>query len=355
MIGGFSMGKKRGNGSGCVCRRKDLKNDQWVAYSPAVYEFDRKTQKAKAKRIRIGTFPTAAKARAALEEYLRMPSDRFNMTLQDAYDEWSGREYEKAGKASVASHKAAWKKVPEWMRRMKMKDIRTAMYQQIIDDYADMSKSSLNNIKILLMALCKYAEQNDVIAKNYAEFIDIPQKTEKEKSAFTEIELEKIRQAVGVVPYADVIYLLCYTGFRINELLTMTRFAYDAECHTLTGGLKTKAGKSRVVPLADDIVCGIVESWVGMCGETIICRPDGKPWSYETFKARCYYPALRQIGVRELTPHACRHTAITRAAKADLRPEEMMRIFGHANYDIEAKTYIHPDIDTLKEAMRKVK
>ncbi len=346
---------KRENGSGSVVFRKDLKTKQWVAYTPTTYEFDRKKQRLVSKRQRIGTYATAAEAREALREWLRMPSDRFSMTLMDAYEDWSGRFYEVAGAASIKSYKAAWNKIPDQMRRARIRDLRTAAYQQIIDEHKDMSRSSLNNIKLLLVALCKYAEQNDVIPKNYAEFIVIPKKEQKEKEVFTEIEVEKIRQAVGVVPYADVIYLLCYTGFRINELLTLTPFNFDRKARVLIGGSKTAAGKARSVPIADPFALQIVEEWASKGGATLICNGKGKAWHYQVFVANCYKPALRRIGVRELTPHACRHTAITRAAKADLRPEEMMRIFGHSSYAIEAQTYIHPDHATLHRAMEKVK
>lgn len=348
---------KRENGSGTICYRANRKTKKWVVFAPASITWSEKEGKAKTTRKQIGSYATYEEAKTALKEFLVMPSPRYNMTLQDAYDEWSGRFYAKqdTGKSSVASYTAAWAKVPAYLRRMKMRDIRTAMYQQIIDDHADMSASSLNNIKIVLKACCEYAEQNDVISKNYASFIELPKKEQTEKEAFSELELEKIAQAVGTVPYADVIYLMCDTGFRISEFLSLTRFSYNREAHTLTGGLKTKAGKNRIVPLVDPLSIQIVEDWIAKGGDTIFCQEDCKPWTSNAFRNHVYYQALEKIGVRRLTPHACRHTAITRAAKADVRPEAMMAKFGHASYDIEVQRYIHPDAETLANEFAKVK
>ena len=348
---------KRENGSGTICYRAERKNKKWVVFAPAAIVWSEKEGKAKTTRKQIGSYATYEEAKTALKAFLVMPSPRYNMTLQDAYDEWSGRFYAKqdTGAGTVKVYTAAWKKVPEYLRRMKMRDIRTAMYQQVIDDNADMSASTLNNIKIVLKACCEYAEQNDVIAKNYASFVELPKKEKAEKEAFSELELEKISRAVGVVPGADLIYLMCDTGFRISEILALTPFSYDREQHTLTGGMKTNAGKNRVVPLVDPVSIQIVESLLQKGGETIICREDGRPWTYYTFVPQVYYPALEAIGVRKLTPHACRHTAITRAAKADVRPEAMMAKFGHASYDIEAKTYIHPDAAMMEAEFSKVK
>lgn len=348
---------KRENGAGTICYRANRKTKKWVAFAPAVITWSEKEGKSKTTRKQIGSYATYEEAKTALKEFLVMPSQRYNMTLQDAYDEWSGRFYAKreTGPSSVRSYTAAWAKVPAYLRRMRMRDIRTAMYQQVIDDHADMSASSLNNIKIVLKACCEYAEQNDVISKNYASFIELPKKEQPEKEAFSELELEKIAQAVGSVPYADVIYLMCDTGFRISEFLALTRFSYSREAHTLTGGSKTRAGKNRIVPLVDPLSVQIVENWIAKGGDTIFCREDGKAWSSNAFRNQVYYQTLEQIGVRKLSPHACRHTAITRAAKADVRPEAMMAKFGHASYDIEVQRYIHPDAEALANEFAKVK
>ncbi len=348
---------KRENGAGTICYRAERKNKKWVVFAPASIVWSEKEQKSRTIRKQIGSYTTYEEAKTALKEYLVMPSPRYNMTLQEAYDEWSGRFYAKpdTGSSCIKSYSAAWGKVPEYLRRMKMRDIRTSMYQQIIDDHAEMSASSLNNIKIVLKSCCEYAEQNDVIAKNYASFIELPKKEKAEKEAFSELEMEKIARAVGVVPNADLIYLMCDTGFRISEFLALTPFAYDREKHTLTGGIKTKAGKNRVVPLVDPVSIQTVETWIARGGQAIVCQKNGKPWCYKSFRERIYYPALEAIGVRKLSPHACRHTAITRAAKADVRPEAMMAKFGHASYDIEAKTYIHPDAAMMEAEFSKVK
>lgn len=54
--------------------------------------------------------------------------------------------------------------------------------------------------------------------------------------------------------YADLILIMCYTGWRINEFLSLTQFSWDSANHTLTGGEKTEAGKNRVVPVSDKVM-----------------------------------------------------------------------------------------------------
>ena len=49
------------------------------------------------------------------------------------------------------------------------------------------------------------AMQNDIVNKNYAEFIELPAKNETSKSRFTDIQLETLRKSIGIIPYADYI------------------------------------------------------------------------------------------------------------------------------------------------------
>lgn len=62
--------------------------------------------------------------------------------------------------------------------------------------------------------------------------------------------MKKIKAAAQAnVPYADIILILIYTGFRISELLALTPDDYIADQALLIGGLKTEAGENRHVPV----------------------------------------------------------------------------------------------------------
>lgn len=74
----------------------------------------------------------------------------------------------------------------------------------------------------------------------------------------------------------------------------------------------------------------------------------------DSFRCRCHYPALEQIGVRRLSPHATRHTFATRLAAAGARTEDIQTLAGHEDYEVTANTYIHQDIKTLRAAIEKL-
>jgi len=205
--------------------------------------------------------------------------------------------------------------------------------------------------KNLMSLLFEYALQNDIVHKNYARFVDLPRAAaETSRDTFSEIELAKIEKAAETIPFADCVLILCYTGFRIQEFLTLTPFAYDHAAGTLTGGMKTDAGKNRIVPVHPKIK-NYIEKWISKKGEAIICKQDGKPFSVNYFREKCYNAALNQIGgVRKLSPHNCRHTFATLLHNKNVDPLDIQFLMGHANYKMSAK-YTHAQIDRLKNAV----
>lgn len=338
---------KRENGAGSVHKRKDSRSRPWVAVSPAKYDLN-----GKAKRTIIGHFATSKEAKEALLQYNQCPSDKFNITVAEAYQEWSEIAFRNISKQMQNCYSAAFKKI-EAVYDIKLRELRTSRMQKVIDAHFKLSRSSLSKIKILFSQLLDYGLENDVVNKNYAQFLVLPKETAAEKECFTDIELKKIENAVDTVPFADIILAMCYTGFRISEFIELTPFSYNAENGTLTGGKKTEAGKNRVVPVHPKIV-PIVSRWLAKNGQTIFCQDNGKQYGVKAFRDR-FYAALEEIGIRKLTPHATRHTFATKLAAAGARAEDIQKILGHASYDMTASVYIHQNVDSLKNAVNLVR
>lgn len=359
---------KRENGIGSVYKRSDLKSRPWIATTPATDSEPRKV---------IGHYESAQLAKDALEDYRRNPTTKLNITLSEIYEEWQPLGTKGKSKQLIGSYRAAYGKL-SILYNKKFRELRTAQFQKIIEDLQDerpkldkkgkavvkdgktvmlqpMSYSALHDIKVLVGLLYKYALQNDIVNKNYAEFLVLPEKNVSSKERFTDLELAEIEKHVGKVPFADCILMMCYTGFRINEFLTLTKFSIHTAGNItlLVGGEKTEAGKDRPIPVHKKIK-PYLDIWLAKGGETIICRDDGRPYSPNYFRKYCFSPALKQMGIRPLTPHATRRTFSTRASASGMRPEDIIALMGHTDFSVDIDSYINQTAETLSQAIEKL-
>lgn len=342
---------KRANGTGSVIKLPGNRRAPWAVRIPVRDRRGRVRQRYLSYHIR------ASDAQAALDEYNRthviMESDPGDYTLQQVYDLWSARKYEKAGSSSVYAYQASWSRL-SCLADRKMRRITIDDLQRIIDgDEKDgLSKSSISNDKLLMKALYKFAMERDIVVKDYSAFVEIPSVGPKyEKGVFTDLQLAKIeKMASDGVPWADTVLMLCYTGFRVSEFLSLTPFNYDAEGNFLRGGMKTEAGKNRIVPVHPKIMPYLLARLADK-GDTII-SVGGKSISSNTFR-QYFKEIMVEIDAPSATPHWCRHTFASMLHRAGADELAIKRMMGHADKDI-TEHYTHTDMDFLRRELLKV-
>ncbi|MDF2892529.1 MAG: integrase [Clostridia bacterium] len=338
------------NGHGTVYKLSGKRRKPWIARITTGWD-------AEGKQLfqTIGYFKEKTEALDALTLHRVNPvSPKSNITLKELYDEWSIAKYEYISKSTVDGYKAAWKYLSKF-ENAKFKELRTSHIQSVIDGYykSKMSRSSLEKIKAVATMLYSYALENDIVNKSYAEFLRLPKSEKEEKEIFTDLEIQKIEKNVGEVEWLDTVLILIYSGMRISELLELTKFSLDMDKQLITGGVKTDAGKNRVIPIHPKIF-PLIKKWYDKNGERLICTDEGKSLSVDYFRRKKYYIALEKIGVRKLSPHACRHTFASLMAKAGVDTLYIQKIIGHEDYATTANLYTHTDVDELKKAIGKI-
>ena len=115
----------------------------------------------------------------------------------------------------------------------------------------------------------------------------------------------------------------------------------DLEAGTMTGGIKTAAGRNRIIPIhrrIRPIVERLSESYL-----------IGKPISIDTFRLR-WADFMNALGMKH-TPHECRHTFRSRMDSAGANKVCIDRIMGHKSRDVGERVYTHKTIEELKEAI----
>lgn len=344
---------KRANGTGSVLKLSGNRRRPWAVKVAGRNQYGHVIQKI------VSYHEKASEAQLALEEYNRTRAsgtapamDKLSLTVADVFEAWKAREYRKLKPASISSHNAAWNKRVSRFAPRKMRDLTLDELQSLLDEDAGLSQSSINNDAFLIKALYSYSMERDIVGKDYSRYLDIPSVGAKRpRDALNNIQLAQLIQlAADGFPWADTALMLCYTGFRISEFLQLTRFSYHPEeGGYLQGGLKTSAGKNRIVPVHPKIR-PYLAAWMEKGGETIICGDDGAPISSLRYQ-EYFHPIDEYLGTPEATPHWCRHTFATRLHTSKADPLTVKWLMGHsAKSDITAH-YTHDTIEVLKEAI----
>lgn len=293
----------------------------------------------------IGYYETRKQAMIALTGYWEGGTkQRDSLTLEDVYNEWSEIKYVNISASTIGQYKGAFQKLkPIWHTRFQ--NLRTTHFQKIIyENQATLKKGSLEKIKLLVGLLYKYAIQNDFATKNYAQYIELPKEDKREKRVFTDLEIQALWDNLDK-PYVDTVLILIYTGLRIGELLNLTQFNVDLQKQIITGGLKTDAGKNRIIPINEKII-PLIENRMQESGPLF-------PYSYAKYKSH-FSQLMADLNIIGVTPHSTRHTFATLMARGGANAKALQEIIGHANYSTTMDIYTHTDISDLQKAIKSI-
>lgn len=303
----------------------------------------------------VGYYKTKAEAMQALAEYHKDPA-AFDpsLTLAELRNRWrESVAYTKLSAKTQESYDIAWKHLSA-LGGMSIRDIRASHLQAVIDGMAakGLSHSSCHKVKVLAGLLFKVALADGIVNHNYAELIVLPERENKKKDIFSDFEIKALERLAETDIWAGTILILIYTGMRISELLTLTKFNVDLDRMLITGGVKTDAGKNRIVPIHPKIQ-EYVRWWYDQPGSHLITR-NGEPIRTNYYRTYLYYPTLERAGVRRLTPHATRHTFGTLLDRAGVNTKHIQELMGHADYSTTANIYTHPDVEALRKAIERL-
>lgn len=354
---------KNPNGFGTVYKLPGRRRRPWVArvttgWKKAIAKKGKRAGKEVPRQIYhiVGCFGTKREALEALALYKANPAPpKSDITLAELYNDWSENKYKNISTDTVNNYKAAWKYIDK-IGSARVADIKTSHWQSVVNNVVEqgLGKSSLQKIRSLAVMLSDHAMKDDIISKNYASLVDMPKFEKIERDRFSDLEVKEIeKQAAKGTLWADVILILIYTGFRISELLALTRFNIDLKDQIITGGMKTEAGKGREIPINPKILKH-VKAWHDKSGDRLICKENGSRWTSDSFRRKCYWPAIEAIGIRKLVPHSCRHTFATMLAEAGVDPLYIKELLGHTQYAFTADNYTHPSRDKLRQAIDKI-
>lgn len=228
-------------------------------------------------------------------------------------------------------------------------DLRKDDLQGVIDT-CTLKHSSLELIVSLFKGMYSYAVQNDIVEKDYSRFVRINIPDDDENGVpFSSAALD-ILWKNSDMENVDIILLMIYTGFRISAYRTI--YYNEAEQY-FQGGVKTAAGKNRVVPLHPAIQT-FAKSFIKKYSSV------GMTFAVNKFR-NSFYKTLDLLGLSmsdcgtKHTPHDCRHTFSWLCDKYGVDDLSKHLLMGHAvRTDVSKSVYGHRTFEELKNEIGKI-
>lgn len=339
---------KRPNGYGSVYKAKGNRHKPYRA----VVTIDRVIENDKAKQVRktLGYYRTREEAEAACLEYsaYHYDIDSTKMTFAEVYERWSEEHLPTLVPKSQKSLEAAYRHLSP-LHSMKLSDIRVR-HLEIAVRGIQTGVATKKKATQLISMMYDWAMAHDIIMKDYSALTNYRLGEEEpviQRVLFTPAEIQQMWANRDQL--TDMVLFSIYTGVRPTELVTIKTADIDLDARTIVCGIKTEAGKNRVIPIHPEIVT-IVEQYCHLNTETLFpsVRGNGRPYPYHTY---------RQKLTERFQGHTCydtRHTFSTAWKKQELNEHILKLIMGHKDRDVTEHFYTHRDIENLRNEMDKL-
>lgn len=264
-------------------------------------------------------------------------------TFTQIYEEYFDYKYNRDktrnySAQSKQSTKAAFKNCSQLHDKI-FSQLSTADLQKVVDD-CPLKHASKELIVSLFKQMYAYAEMNDLCNKDYSAYVKINTADDDEQGVpFSPEELETIWRHKDDSSVYRGILIMIYSGFRIAAY---SKLEINLDEKYFCGGVKTAAGKNRIVPF-----CAAIEPFIDKSMELFNARAD-------TFR-KLFTSALNEIGITGHTPHDCRHTFSWLCDKYHVDTLSKKMLMGHAlGTDVTDSKYGHRTIEELRAEINKI-
>lgn len=296
----------------------------------------------------IGYYHTYNDAYQALMEYHKNPYETLNgsITLTELHDRWFKEWSPTHADTTIVTFNTAWRRC-EPAKNIKIRDIRPANIKECMELAPTASTKQM--VKILFNVMLDYALEYGLVEHNYARNFAMVNTgaVAKPHIAFTDEELNILWQNTDD-QMVQFILIQIYMGWRPQELCNLLSRNVNIHDWTITGGMKTKSGTGREVPIPEKIK-GFVENAYDKNEPFLIRTPRGGRVTYKTY-ARRFDETLAKYKLNaQHRPHDPRKTFVTLAKRKGLDEYAIKRIVGHAISDITERVYTERDIEWLRE------
>lgn len=316
-------------------------------------------------------FETYNEAYAALIEYNKNPcSLSKDITMQELYDRWTKEHFKSTSSSRARTITSAWsycKPIHDMnLSEVRSRHIKSAIVNASRDKKGTEIQGSAvlkSKLKGVFIQMFDYAIEYELTDRNYAKEVKLPKNiSEEEKEnkkshhAFTDEEMLFLwnNQNQNVV---KMLLIQCYMGWRPGELCELEINKLDMKNWTIIGGLKTAAGKNRIVPIHTKIRSLVQEEYnlALSLGSSYLFNyksPLGK--KYSKYNYNYYVKEFAKFDLKDHRLHDPRKHFITMAKKYNVDEYAIKLIVGHSISDITESIYTERNIEWLHKEIAKI-
>lgn len=320
------------NGYGSVFKLKGKRRRPWVARRTVGYN-DRGQQIFEY----VGYYETRAAALEALAGRSD-PERRSVLTLAEVFDLYDERILCNRSDHYREMSLSLWRRHLAPLGARKIGELSLPVIQ---DHVRTLPASIQRPVLTLLHGILKEAVRRELLpagAESVTGYVETEKHTARKKEPFSEELIARLWEESSA-PDAALALVLVYTGLRLGELLALAPEDVSDEILQVRQS-KTAAGV-RSVPIHHRIrplLPGVLEYVAGKSQHVV------------RYHWRAFFEPR---GVTE-TPHACRHTCVTRLVEAGVDPRLVRTIVGHAGGSVTDDVYTHVRPEILLEAIERL-
>lgn len=319
-------------------------------------------------------FKTYNEAYKALMDYHRNPYDPDTIiSFQELFDLWY-HEKEKAGldKLTLTRYRGLWRySVP--IKDVEVRDIRVRHLKECVFNGTailrgrEISISPITSAKLKYVynQMLDYAVQNEYVDRNVARLFSVPSEfeTQHEHFPYSDEELNILWKSINTCDVADLILIQCYSGWRPQELIKLKVADVHLDERWILGGMKTKSGKFRQVPIHKKILPLIQHRYeeAQSIGSEYLFNHPYRRWpdrwtkySYD-YLSEAFHETFPSLGMNsEHRGHDGRTHFITSAKKYGMDEYALKRIVGHKIDDVTERVYTKRTVGWLIQEIDKI-
>lgn len=340
---------KNPNGYGSVFKLSGNRRRPWAVRITVGW-----TDEGKQQYAYLGYYESRRKAMMALADYNNNPFDlsRGKLTFKEIYDRVVKEKWPDGPTETQRSNFLGYQAAFNWSEQIHDKlfiDLRKRHLQKVVDD-CKRAYGTKRKIRVLFREMYRHAMENDLVTRDYSQFVDIgPSEPMTKRAPFTNEEIQKLWNNIHRSDFIEVILIMIYTGLRPGEILEIKTKNVFIDERYMRGGFKTIAGTNRIIPIHKRIL-SFVKKRVDLGHEYLITRKNGQQMKYSNFRRDYFNKIMNDLGMNH-RPHDCRHTFATLMDNAGANKVSIKRIMGHASRSITDRVYTHKDITELKKAV----